>query len=227
MTENRKYQRHDVEGMGIHAKSIFNAEVNVLDISRSGGSIRSTKRFNMGGEYIFKFEHKLGAISIKSVIVWEKLTGSKKIAEGEIMPVYTAGIEFQDVSADKAELLKEFIEDKIQEFREHKLSGIRVKVHGPEKAVLSYLETCVVKNISFGGIRIETGQEPSLETIFPLELILTENKNSIRCSGRVAFYHQIPEETPQRYSVGVEFLDMLDDDKLRLDRFIKTLPGDL
>jgi len=224
MTERRKHRRHIVEGMGIYAKTLLNAEVEVLDISPSGGSIRGTKRFNIGGEYIFKFEHEYRVISLKGIIVWEKLTGSNKIAEGEAVPIYTAGIEFRDVSTDKAGQLKDFISEKIQELRERRLSGIRIKIRPPEKAVLSCFEACVVKDISLGGMRVETEREPTVEALFPLEVIFAEDENSIRCQGRVAFYHAVSGETPARYSVGVEFMEMIDGDKLRLNRFIGTLP---
>ncbi len=224
MTEKRKHHRHIVEGMGVYAKTHFNTEVEVLDISPSGGSIRSTKRFNIGGEYVFKFEHEYRFISLKGVIVWEKLTGSNKIGEGETMPVYTAGIKFKDVSTDKAEQIKELISEKIRELRERRLSGLRLKIHPPEKAVLSCFETCVVKDISLGGMRVETEGEPAVEALFPLEVILAEDEDSIHCQGRVAFYHAVSEETPGRYSVGVEFMEMIDGDKLRLNRFIETLP---
>ncbi len=224
MSEKRKHHRHFVEGMGIYARTHFNTEVEVLDISPNGGSIRSTKRFNIGGEYIFKFKHDYRVISLKGIIVWEKLTGSNKIAEGETMPVYTAGIKFKDVSTDKAEQLKEFISEKIRELRERRLSGVRIKIRPPEKAVLSFFETCVVKDISLGGMRVETEVEPTVESLFPLEVILAEDEKSIHCQGRIAFYHAVSEETPGRYSVGVEFMEMFDGDKLRLNRFIETLP---
>jgi hypothetical protein len=48
----------------------------------------------MGGEYVFKFDLKERIVSMNGVIVWERLTGTKKISEEEVMPVYTAGIKF-------------------------------------------------------------------------------------------------------------------------------------
>ena len=225
MIEKRTHPRHIVAGMGIHAKTLFNVEVEILDISTSGASIRSTKRLEIGSEYLFKVEHKDSIISVKGVIVWATLTGSSRISERETIPIYTAGVAFSDMLTDKGEQLREFIAVKIKELRERRLSGVRIKSDDPGKLVLSHLETCVVKDLSFGGVRIETREEPSGETAFQLEILLPENEAPLHSAARVAFCRQIPEETPQRYTVGVEFNDMSDEDRARLKQFIETLPG--
>jgi hypothetical protein len=224
MAEKRKYQRYVVEGMGIFAKTLLNTEVEILDISINGGSVRGTKRFTIGGEYTFKFEHRDKTISTKGIIVWESLTDSEKLAKGETIPIYTAGITFRDVLTDKGKQLKEFIAEKMQEIKEIRLSGVRIKVHPPEKARLCSLETCVVKEISLGGMRVETEREPSVEELFTLELLLPEHGDSIHCKGRVAFYHETSGETAKRYTAGVEFLEIIDEGRLSLMRFVDSLP---
>jgi Tfp pilus assembly protein PilZ len=89
------------------------------------------------------------------------------------------------------------------------------------------METCVVKDISLGGIQIEAEQEALVETVFSLELALTEDERPIQCKGRVAFCNETPEKTRQRYSVGVEFMDMGGEDTFRLGEFIESLPTDI
>jgi hypothetical protein len=224
MTEERKYTRYAAEGMGIFAKTVLNADIEVIDISTLGASMRSTTRFSIGREYIFKFEYKSRLISIKGVIAWETLTGSKKITEEEIMPIYTAGIEFRDLLTDTAEEIQKFVRAKMTELKERRLSSIRVKVHPREKGVLSYLEACVVRDISLGGMRIETELQPSVDTVFPFELVISEDGSPMHCEGRVAFYLEVPAEIGHRHSVGVEFMRMGQEDKLRLKAFIDTLP---
>ncbi len=222
MSEKRERRRYVVEGMGIYAKTMFNTVVEVLELSVSGALIRGAQRFLIGCEYIFKIEHGDTAIPIKGVIVWKKIT-MEKIEGGGVIPVYTAGIEFLDVLTDKAEQLKELISDKIQELKDRRLSGVRVKIQPPEKALISYMESCVIQDISLGGMRIETEQEPPVDMIFKLELMLTKNESSIHCKGRIAFCQEVIEKMPKRYSVGVEFTDVLESDNLRIERFIETL----
>lgn len=225
MIEKRKYPRYVVEGLGIYARTIFNTEVEILDISVNGGSFKGAKRFCIGCEYSFKFEHGEGNLSVKGVVIWEKLAGTVKIAEGEAMPIYTVGVEFKNGLADKRmEELKEIMIDKV---RERRVGGIRVSTSPSEKAVLSYLETCMVRDVSLGGMRIETGQEPTVDTTFSLELVLPEDERTISCKGRIAFYKELPEKTPRRYSVGVAFVDMAGEDASGLRRFIDVLPSDI
>ncbi len=225
MIEKRKHPRYVVEGLGIYAKTIFNTEVEILDISESGGSIKGAKRFCIGCEYSFKFDHGESSLSVKGVVVWEKLTGTVKVGEGEAVPIYTAGVEFRNGLADRRmEELKEILIDKV---RERRLGGMKVSIGPSEKTVLSYLETCAVRDVSLGGMRIETGQEPTVDTIFSFELVLTEHEKAIACKGRIAFYQELQGKTPQRYSVGVEFVDMADEDVSRLRKFIDVLPSDI
>ncbi len=227
MSKKRRHIRYVVEGMNIRAKTLFNTEVQVLDISTNGASFRSARRFQMGSEYTFKVEHEDRIISVKGVIVWTKLTGSRRISGEETMPIYTAGMAFSGVMADKAAEIEEFIAFKIKELRERKLGGVRIKLHGHETGLLSYLETCVVRDISLGGMRIETGRESSAGTIFPLELVLPENEEPLSFTGKVAFCNEIHGKTPRRFVSGVEFTEMSDEDSLRLRQFIETLPGSI
>lgn len=223
MTWTRKHPRYIVVDMGVTVKTLFHEAVELLDISIGGVSIRSSRRFRMEGEYVFKFDLKERAVLIKGVIVWEKLTGTKKISEGEAMPVYTAGVKFKDAVTDKAAELAKFLADKL---KERMLTGVRIKFHTPESTLLSFRETCVVKDLSMGGMQVAIGQKPSLESAFSFELILTENENSIHGTGRVAHCIEPTGEIPQEWCVGVEFLDMGDEDKLRLRRFLEVLPKD-
>ena len=224
MVGKRKHSRYVVVGMGVFAKTTHKTEVEILDISIGGCSVRGTRRFCMNGEYVFRFELSDRVISMKGSIVWEKMTGVKKISEEEAMPVYTAGIQFKDVLTEKTLELKGFIADKLKEYR---LGSVRIKLHTPEKTVLNYMKTCVVKDISLGGIQIEAEQEALVETVFSLELALTEDERPIQCKGRVAFCNETPEKTRQRYSVGVEFMDMGGEDTFRLGEFIESLPTDI
>jgi hypothetical protein len=225
MNVKRQYPRYLVEGMDISARTIFQTEVDVADISMSGASIHCRKRFNIGCKYLFKFAHKDKVFSIKAVIAWERLAGSERTAGGDVVPLYSAGITFEDLLMDKAEQLREFIADKVSEMREHRLGGVRVRIHPPEKALLSYLETSMVKEISAGGLRLEVSGEPSLDMRFSMEILLSENDHPIRCRGRIAYYHELEKEASKRFSVGVELLEMADNDAARLTHFIEALPS--
>jgi hypothetical protein len=204
--------------MGIYAKTMFNTTVEVLELSVGDALLRGAQRFLIGCEYIFTIEHDDVVIPVRGIIVWKQTT-----MEGGVIPVCTAGIKFLEVLTDKAEKLEKFISDKVKELRERRLSGVRVIIKPPGKALLTYMESCVIQDISLGGLRMETEKEPPPDMMFPLELILAKNESSICCNGRIVFVREAIEKLPKRYSVGVEFRDLLGSDKLRIERFIETL----
>jgi hypothetical protein len=208
--------------MGIYARTMFNTTVEVLELSVNGALIRGARGLLIGCKYNFKIEHGDRTIPVDGVVVWEK-TALERIAGGKAISVYTAGIEFLDVRTDRADELKDLIADKIRELKDRRLSGVRVKVSPPDKAVLSFMETCEIKDISVGGIRIEIEREPPVEMMFSLELFLTKTDTPVNCKGRIAFYHEVPGKMPKKYYAGVEFKDISEGDKARLTRFVETL----
>jgi hypothetical protein len=218
MIERRKHRRYVVEGMGIYAKTMFDTSVEVLELSIGGAMLRGAQRFLIGCEYVFTIEHGDIVIPVRGTIVWKETT-----MEGGVTPVCTAGIKFLEVLSDKTEKLEELISDKVKELKDRRLSGVRVKIQPPGKALLSYMENCVIQDISLGGLRMETEKEPPSDMMFTLELILAKNESSICCNGRIAFVQEATEKLPKRYSVGVEFRDLLESDKSRIERFIETL----
>ncbi|MEJ2696675.1 MAG: PilZ domain-containing protein [Candidatus Sulfobium sp.] len=223
MIEKRQPRRYSVEGLGVYARTMFNTTVEILELSLNGALIRGARGMLIGCKYTFKIEHGDRIIPVDGVVVWEK-NAVERTAEGEKMTVYTAGIEFLDIQTNKAQLLKEFITDKVlPQLKDRRLSGVRVKVSPPERSILSYIEDCEIKDISVGGMRIEIGQKPSVDTIFLLELFLGKSHASVHCKGRIAFYNEIDGRMSKKYETGVEFRDLSDDDKATLESFVETL----
>ncbi len=109
MTENRKHRREKLEGMNVYVKNIFNSEIEVLDISAGGASLRGTKRFNVGGKYAFTFAHKDRTLAFQATVVWAQLSGCKKISNGDTMPIYTMGINFSRDLTEEIEQFREYI----------------------------------------------------------------------------------------------------------------------
>lgn len=210
--------------MGVFARTLLNRDVEVLDISMSGASVRSSRKFRMGGRYSFGIRHKDKEISVKGTIVWEKVSGIERVGEGETMPIYTAGIEFADDLSVSDSGLRDFISDHVELLKERRLSGVRVSLQF-ESGILSTMQTCVVRDISLGGIRIELDEEPSLDSALDIDLGLAEHLSPVRCRGRVVYFHEIPDETRKGYLTGIEFSGMSDADKARLESFISGLTG--
>jgi hypothetical protein len=222
MSEQRQHRRYVVEGMGIHAKTMFNTSAEVLELGVGGALIRGAQRFLIGCEYNLKIVHEDTIIPLKGVIVWKKMA-MEKSPEGGMLLVDTAGIAFLDVLTDRAAQLKMLLSDKIRELKDRRLSGVRVKIQPAGEAVIDYMEQCLVQDISLGGLRMVAKIEPPADMAFALEITLTKKEPSIRCTGRIAFCQEAVEKMRKGYIVGVEFRDLSEEDILRIERFIETL----
>lgn len=223
MANQRRHKRFVVEGMDVYARTIFNTDAEIINISTTGVSVRIPRRLNMGGIYSLKFDSGGNRFAIEGTVIWEKLTGSKETPGGEVIPFYTAGIEFHGALADKSKQIRTFITQKMTEIRERRLSGIRIKVTG-DSIVLSQPEACRVRDISIGGMRVETSHEIPAGTEFSLELMLPEHEPPMTCSGKVAFcLDNSGGVLPRWHVMGIEFTKISADDTERLKRFVDTL----
>lgn len=219
----RRHARFTVEGAAVNAKTIFNTEVEINDISIGGASVSCTRRLTIGCEYLFKFEHRNRVIPVKGVVVWAKLTGGRRVSDEESVPVYTFGVEFTN-AAERQEELEEFVSAESGQVRVRRLSKVRIKINAPEKAIITSTENCAVTEMGVGGIRLEMEEAPPAGTLLTLELALSDAEKSIDCGGKIAFSNAIPGTSPDRYSVGIEFTYVSDEDRHRLEKFVASLP---
>jgi Tfp pilus assembly protein PilZ len=222
MLDKRRNKRIVVEGLDIRAKTIFATEVELLDISRGGISFNCSRRLNIGSQYSIRLELKDSFIMIKGNVIWAKLVGIKSSPDGASAPIYVAGIKFQDVLTDNAKQIMDLIGENLDGKEERRIYGIRFKNDIHEKAILHYLQTYTVKKLSLSGMLIETDQNFPEEKTFSLELLLQKDKNPILCRSRVASCSEITRNKEKRYNIGVEFVDISKDDKLRLKGFINN-----
>jgi len=227
---NRRYKRFKVDVMEINGMMMFANEVEILDISIGGISLRADRRMNIGSEYSLKLRDKSSVIPLKGTVVWSVLSGTGKGLDGGTVPLYTAGMRFQDLSSEKIGELTRFIAGHRHEQHGdddmHCLSGlrfnIRYNIDAKEKAVLSYPESYQVRKISLGGMLIESTREMEVEKRLPMELTLPRNV-PISFEGRVASCLPAKQEEPKLYAIGIEFVDIAESDRAMLAEFIATL----
>ena len=110
MQDKRRYKRFSVDILGINGKMMFANEVEIHDISLGGISLKVDKRLNMGSEYTIKIAKSSDkTISLKGSVVWSKISGTRKGSTGEIIPIYSAGMKFVTMPADKIKELTAFL----------------------------------------------------------------------------------------------------------------------
>lgn len=224
----RRYKRFIVENMDIHAKALFAMEVKLFDISTGGACIKATKILKLGGKYLIRLESDGKLLPLQSTAIWANLSESVKNARGEFMPVYKSGIAFKDTSSDKLVKLKDFIrvsgipnEQRLSD--KYRPSALRFKIYTNEKAVLNYPKTFTVKKVSLGGMLVETNYEIQIESRFLMALFPPDENLPIKFQGRIASCIEIPDKKSKNFDIGTEFLNMADNDRARLSKFIQFL----
>ncbi len=109
MKERRRHKRYRLDTTEINGRMVFATEVKILDISIGGVSLKADRRLNIGNEYVLKVENRDRFTSLKGVVVWSSLTGARDGAGGEVVPLYTAGMKFTGISAEKIKEVLAFI----------------------------------------------------------------------------------------------------------------------
>jgi c-di-GMP-binding flagellar brake protein YcgR len=232
--ENRRYKRYALDTYDIHGEMLFVKDLKILDISIAGISLKSDKRMNIDREYTLKIIAKDQTLILKGKVMWSLLSENQEGARGDIIPIYTAGLKFTDVSNEKMKEIINFIEKHMQEKDRQKniyeLSGPRLFTRfqieaSAERPTLNFYEVCEVKKISLGGMLIESEHPIEIEIKMLMELTFPEDK-VITLQCRVASSLLIANTVPERYDIGVEFLEISERDHEILVEFINLLDTD-
>ena len=219
--DNRRYTRFRLNNREVNGKMVLATEVKVLDISISGIALKANRRLNIGSDYMLKLEGS-NHISLKGTVIWCSLSETRKGSQGEVMPIYSAGMQFKDMSGERIRELQYFIENhKIEAV--HVVGGtrltIRFRIKDPDNAILMYPDNFEVKTISLGGMRIECLRGFEIGTRLPMEMFIHEN-TPLTFVGRVASLHTRDNNGETLYQIGIEFLDLTEQDRKMLDSFI-------
>jgi Tfp pilus assembly protein PilZ len=223
MQDKRRHTRYTLKVMEVEGKIMFASEVKIIDISIGGISLKANRRLNIGSEYLLKLNDKKKAISLKSTVVWSSLNESRKSPSGELIPIYTVGLKFNNISVEKITELLEFIEGHKKEevsVTEGQRLNVRFHVNDPGKAILNFPARYKVKTISLGGMLIECVRDFEVDSRIPMELSLHDDK-PIKFVGRVASCKVIDSGGQKQYDIGIEFLDLTDKDREVLTTFVE------
>jgi hypothetical protein len=233
MEEKRRFKRFSVDIMDINGKMVLSTYVEILDISIGGVSFKANRRLNMGGEYSLKMKSKGGELTVKGIIVRSALSESIRDFRGNIVPVYSAGMQFTDTSEEMIKEIEAFIMNKLNNMKyadkqvdlhspsDHRLY-VRVFIENPEQSVLKVDENYKVKKVSLGGMMIESEHALELESVVPLEIYFVED-NSLKVTGRVVSCIMITDQEPMHYNIGIAFIQMPEKEREILLEFIRSL----
>lgn len=217
--DQRRNKRYSVDG--IRGNVLYTSDIEVLNISNDGVALETTRRLELNREYTFKVRYKDTSLDLKGRVVWAVLISKEKKDAMAFVPVYRAGIRFTDVSTERANLLQKFIEDNKVKTLETRLGGVRFKIANSEDVKVDLPRKYDVKRVSLSGMLIETGYPLDLNSRHGIELFL--NEEIMNFTGRVAYCETIGTEEVLRYDIGIEFIEMSDNNRKSLKDFLDTL----
>lgn len=225
MKEERRYKRFVIEGMNAQCKIFFTTEVKILNISFGGAALSLNKRLNMGEEYTLKVETESNTISLKGVVIWEKIVRPTTDVNGNNFSVYEIGMSFDEVLTGKGSDLLAFICENVSDGEvKARIKGLRVKIDEPEKTViLDDRDSYGVKMIGMGGMLIESREGLDIDRRSAMEMRLPEDVKPIKFLGRIAYCTAIQGRIPKCYNTGIEFIEMNEKDRARLKAFLDIL----
>jgi PilZ domain len=218
-SDKRKNKRYAVEG--ISGNVLYTSDLEVLNISIDGAAIETSKRLELNREYTFKIKHRGSFLNLKGLIVWATLVSKMNKATGTITPVYRAGIRFTDTLSEKAKTLHQFIEDNKVTSLEQRLGGVRFQISTDETVKIDLPHEYKVKKISLSGMLVETSYPLELDSRNNIELFL--NEHALQIIIRVANCKDITIDGITKYDIGIEFLEMSEQDEDILQNFLNTL----
>jgi Tfp pilus assembly protein PilZ len=221
MHGKRRYNRFKLNDREVNGKMLLATEVKVIDISISGVSLKVNRRLNIGSNYTLKLEGRK-TLSLEGTVIWCSLIETRKGSQGDIVPIYSAGMQFKDMSNKRITELQYFIDShKIEAAYGIGVARLNIRFHikGPKNAVLIYPDDYKVDTISLGGMLIECLRNFEIGSRIPMEMFI-HNNNPFKFVGRVASSRVIDKEGQKQYNIGIEFLDLSEKDRRILASFI-------
>ena len=217
----RRYNRFKLKNYEVNGKMILATEMKVINISIIGISLKADRPLHIGSDYTLKLEG-IKTISLRGTVVWCSLIESRKGSQGEMIPIYSAGLKFKKMSIERVTELLSFIDSHKIEVA-HLIGGarpnIRFHIKDSENVILIYPDNYKVKTISLGGMRIECLRDFETESRITMEMFIHKDK-PLKFVGRVASSQVIDKEGQKHYDIGIEFLDLTEKNRETLSSFI-------
>ena len=221
MTKEDNRRQHDrFSADEVRGNFSYSVEASVLNISLGGLAVRTQSQLSIGRKYRFQLGGFTEAVSLSGSVRWCRMSGTERQEGGDIIPVYDAGIAFDEVLTEKAEELLQFMEKNIVLSPKRRIAG-RFKIESVDQVILETESEFQVREISVSGMMIEADVALKPETALELEMRLGRWK--FTSPARIIYMAEIDlQDESLRYRMGVAFVDSTLDQKDKLEKFIRT-----
>lgn len=213
-----RYAADDLQGSFSYA-----VEAVVLNISLGGFAVRTATQLTIGRMYRFRLGSGDNSVHLTGTVQWCKMAGTEKLESGDVVPVYKAGIAFDEVMTEQAIELRQFLEKSIVVDVKRRIFG-RFKASRSQPVKLESSSKFLVKQISMSGVLVESETALDTDEVFDFEVRLDRRK----FASVVRVAHVVEAQDPDvshRYRMGLEFVETEPQHRDLLEEFIHTLIG--
>jgi hypothetical protein len=219
IAERRRRKRIGLEHMEVTAKTVIPTECKILDIGMNGVCVATTQWLPLNNNYSFKFHHNGTTVSNTGTVRWVKLVGTKKGSNEDSVPIYMTGMEFKSVVTDTGRGFLRVL-DTYADKEDNRQNGNRFKLKLPAKAVFNLLKECRIRQISTGGMLVETDLNLLSDQPYSWAFSFPGDDHVICCTGRIVSHAEIFNKSSRRHHFGVAFTDMKTENRKNLTRFV-------
>lgn len=214
--EHRRHKRYEVRD--VKGSLLFRVQVKICNISVSGLAIETTERLKLGRTYSLRLANGQGSVDLNGTIRWCHLSGRRESSGGDSLPVYEAGLAFDEVFSEKAIALLRFLEAHVVLPLEKRITG-RFRVETLDPVDLETRYDFEVLKLSLSGMLVRTQLEPVVGSKFGMEMRLKDSALPIH--GRVAYVQRAATHPAEPLmELGVEFVDVEAPAREAITRFI-------
>lgn len=215
--ERRTNARYQVEG--IKGSFLFTTGARVLNLSLDGMSLETNNPLKIGREYSLRLDEGSHHMPLKGTVVWCTLVKTTRDEQGDVQPVFRAGVHFADIMSGKANELRSFIHKNAVISLENRLFG-RFRIEAERPADLSLEAEFTVHQIGLSGMLIETDVAPPVGT--ECRLYVEVSGVEFEAVARIARVERAEPEVASSVYLGIEFVELSEDSTLTLESFIGT-----
>lgn len=203
----RKQKRFPVDNIEIVGQISFADKAEIINISANGILVNVPKRMDIGKKYMLKICSKEKKIVVMASVVWSLLGGPRRTSTNQIIPIYTAGMEFQDISSGNRKILKELIHH-IEALIDHRKCE---RIPFVEDILIDGTSWVRSADISEEGIFISSLQALKRDSV--VELTIPIGKLTVK--AKVQFCDKM-------VGFGLRFIDLGEEQKTKIKELIKS-----
>jgi hypothetical protein len=209
--EARKQRRFPVDNVDIFGEISFADRAEIVNISEKGVLLNVSKKMDIGKKYMLKLSCKGKKVVLRASVVWYSTKESRLKLTNHIVPVYTAGMEFKDISSGNKEILKELLCSIGAFHRKCK------RIPFVEDIVIDGISRARSSDISEEGLYISSLQSFERNSVVNVTIPLGQEKLTVK--AQVQFCDKL-------VGFGLKFIYLNDMQRTKIRELINQFKGD-